>query len=334
MISRRSLMLSASALATLAATIAQPRDAQAQTIAYPTKSVRIISDSAAGSSNDVLIRVVAEQLSQVWGQQAIITNHPGAGGGVSAGVAKQADPDGYTLYIPAASTFLALRGAPGVSPNLPIDLPKDFLPVGLMMTQPMFIGVSHKLGVSTVPELIKLAKQKPGEVSFAATGRGRITHLAMELFQDMAGVKLTFVPYTGGPAAAMNDVTSGRVGIVLDGYPGVGGAIEGNLIKGLAVSSDKRLPGFESLPTMAETLPGFRAGGWSVVLVPVGTPAPIVRKLEADLKTVLARKEVISRFAQLGAFPGDLSGEQVSAFAKAEQEMWRPILERLAAEQK
>jgi tripartite-type tricarboxylate transporter receptor subunit TctC len=203
-----------------------------------------------------------------------------------------------------------------------------------MMTQPMFIGVSHKLGVSTVPELIKLAKQKPGEISFAATGRGRITHLAMELFQDMAGVKLTFVPYTGGPAAAMNDVTSGRVGIVLDGYPGVGGAIEGNLIKGLAVASDKRLPGFDKLPTMAETLPGFRAGGWSVVLAPVGTPAPIVRKLEADLKTILARKEVISRFAQLGAFPGDLSGEQVSAFAKSEQEMWRPILERLAADQK
>ena len=331
MINRRSLMLATSAFVMLAA---HPFASYAQTAAYPSKPVRIISDSAAGSSNDVLIRVVAEQLSQVWGQQAIVANHPGAGGGISAGVAKQADPDGYTLYIPASSTFLAIRGAPGVSPNLPIELPKDFLPVGLMMTQPMFIGVSHKLGVSTVPELIALAKQKPGDVSFAATGRGRITHLTMELFQEMAGVKLTFVPYTGGPAAAMNDVTSGRVGIVLDGYPGVGGAIEGNLIKGLAVASDKRLPGFDALPTVGETLPGFRSGGWSVVLAPAGTPEAIVRKLGADLKVVLARKEVISRFAQLGSFPGDMSPDQVVAFAKSEQEMWRPILQRLAAEQK
>lgn len=333
MISRRSLLLATGALAALTAAIAQPRDALAQA-AYPSKPVRLISDSAAGSSNDVLIRVVAEQLGQLWGQQAVVANHPGAGGGISAGVAKQADPDGYTLYIPASSTFLAIRGAPGVSPNLPIELPKDFLPIGLMMTQPMFIGVSHKLGVSTVPELIALAKQKPGDISFAATGRGRITHLTMELFQDMAGVKLTFVPYTGGPAAAMNDVTSGRVGIVLDGYPGVGGAIEGNLIKGLAVASDKRLPGFDSLPTVAETLPGFRSGGWSVVLAPVGTPEPIVRKLSADLKVVLARKEVTSRFAQLGSFAGDMSPDQVIAFARSEQEMWRPILERLANEQK
>jgi tripartite-type tricarboxylate transporter receptor subunit TctC len=331
MFNRRKLILTGAAAA-LGAHLAGPAAlAQAP---YPVKPVRIISDSAAGSSNDVLIRVVADQLGQLWGQQPVVANHPGAGGGVSVGVAKQAEPDGYTLYIPAASTFLAIRGAPGVSPNLPIELPKDFLPIGLMMTQPMFIGVSHKLGVSTVPELIKLAKQRPGDISFAATGRGRITHLAMELFQDMAGVKLTFVPYTGGPAAAMNDVTSGRVGIVLDGYPGVGGAIEGNIIKGLAAASDKRLRGFENLPTVAETLPGFRAGGWSVVLTPIGTPAAITRKLESDLRTVLARPELITRFAQLGAFPGDLTGEQVVTFAKSEQDMWRPILERLANDTK
>ncbi len=307
--------------------------AQAQT-PYPSKPVRIISDSAAGSSNDVIIRVVAEQFSQIWGQQVVVVNQPGAGGGISVGAAKQAEADGYTLFMPAASTFLALRGAPGVSPNLPIELPKDFKPIGLVMTQPMFIGVSHKLGVSTVPELIELAKKRPGEVSFAATGRGRITHLTMELFQEMAGVRLTFVPYAGGPAAAMNDVTSGRVGIVLDGYPGVGGAIEGNLIKGLAATSDKRLSGFEKLPTMAETLPGFRSGGWNVALAPVGTPDTVIRKVSADLKTVLARAEVISRFAQLGSFPGDMNPEQVIAFAREEQTMWRPVLERLAAEQK
>ncbi len=328
---RRSL-IAAAALAVAGAALAPIDKANAQ--AYPSKPVRIISDSAAGSSNDVIIRVVAEQLGQLWGQQALVVNHPGAGGGISVGVAKQAAADGYTLFMPAASTFLAIRGAPGVSPNLPIELPTDFLPIGLVMTQPMFIGVSHKLGVKTVPELIALAKQKPGDVSFAATGRGRITHVTMELFQEMAGVKLTFVPYAGGPAAAMNDVTSGRVGIVLDGYPGVGGAIEGNLIQGLAVTSDKRAPGFEQLPTVAETLPGFRSGGWNVMLAPVGTPPDIVKKLGADLKVILARQEVISRFRQLGAFTGDMTPDQVIAFAKSEQDMWRPILTRLAQEQK
>lgn len=330
MVTRRFLMIACAFLGA-GASVAFPQSAGAQ--GYPNKPVRIISDSAAGSSNDVIIRVVAEQLGQIWGQQAVVANHPGAGGGISVGVAKQAAPDGYTLYIPASSTFLAIRGAPGVSPNLPIELPKDFLPIGLVMTQPMFIGVSHTLGVKTVPELIALAKQKPGDISFAATGRGRITHLTMELFQDMAGVKLTFVPYTGGPAAAMNDITSGRVGIVLDGYPGVGGAIEGNLIQGLAVTSDKRAPGFEKLATVAETLPGFRSGGWNVMLAPIGTPADIIKKLGADLKVVLARQEVISRFAQLGSFPGDMTPDQVIAFAKSEQDMWRPILERLARQE-
>lgn len=332
MIVRQLQTMTMAALVAVSAGLPLMGDASAQS--HPTKPVRLISDSAAGSSNDVIIRVVAEQLGRIWGQQAVVANHPGAGGGISAGVAKQAAPDGYTLYMPAASTFLAIRGAPGVSPNLPIELPTDFLPIGLVMTQPMFVGVSHKLGVKTVPELIALAKQKPGDVSFAATGRGRITHITMELFQEMAGVKLTYVPYAGGPAAAMNDVTSGRVGIVLDGYPGVGGAIEGNLIHGLAVTSDKRAPGFDKLPAVAETLPGFRSGGWNVMLAPVGTPPDIIKKLGADLKIALAREEVVSRFLQLGSFPGDMTPDQVIAFAKSEQDMWRPILERLASDQK
>lgn len=297
---------------------------------YPSKSVRIISDSAAGSSNDVTSRILAEQLGVLWKQQVVVLNHPGAGGGISARVAAQADPDGYTFYTPAASAFLALKGAPGVSPNLPIVLPVDFLPVAMFTLQPMFIGVSHQLGVKTVADLIALAKQKPGEISFAATGRGRITHLTMELFQERAGVKLTFVPYAGGPAAAMNDVTSGRVGIVLDGYSGVGGAIEGNSIHGLAVASPKRLKEFPDLPTVAETLPGFFAGGWNVVVSPKGTPDPIIRKVGADVNKVLANPEVAARLAKLGAYLSSMSPEETTEFARKEQETWRPILEKLA----
>lgn len=313
-----------------AITMTSVASAQAQGAAWPAKSVKLISDSAAGSSNDVTSRVLAEQLSQLWKQQVVILNHPGAGGGISARVAAQAEPDGYTFYVPAASAFLALKGAPGVAPNLPIVLPRDFLPVAMFTLQPMFIGVSHKLGVKTVPDLIAMAKQKPGDVSFAATGRGRITHLTMELFQDRAGVKLTFVPYAGGPAAAMNDVTSGRVGIVLDGYSGVGGAIEGKSIHGLAVASPQRLKEFPDLPTVAETLPGFFAGGWNVVVAPKGTSADMIKKAGADINSVLAKPDVAARLAKLGAYLSPMPADEVAAFATKEQATWRPILERLA----
>jgi len=313
----------------LAALLGLATSAQAQG-AYPNKPVRLISDSAPGSSNDVTIRILAEHFGQLWGQQVQVLNHPGAGGGISARIASQAEPDGYTFYVPAASAFLALKGAAGVAPNLPIELPKDFKPVGLLMTQPMFIGVSKTLGVKNVAELIALAKRKPGELSFAATGRGRITHLTMELFQDMTGTKLTFVPYTGGPAAAMNDVTTGRVSIVLDGYPGVGGAIEGGMIMGLSNTAAARLEGFETMEVMAEAIPGFRAGGWNAVLAPLGTPDAIIAKVSADLKTVQKKKEMIDRYRQLGSFVGNMGPEELVAFAKSDQEMWRPILQRLA----
>ncbi len=304
--------------------------ASAQPADYPNKTVRIISDSAAGSSNDVTSRILAEQLSQLWKQQVLVLNHPGAGGGISARIAGQADPDGYTFYTPAASAFLALKGAPGVSPNLPIVLPTDFLPVAMFTLQPMFVGVSHKLGVKTVKELIDLAKQKPGDIAFAATGRGRITHLAMELFQERAGIKLTFVPYAGGPAAAMNDVTTGRIGIVLDGYASLGGAIEGNLIHGIAVASPSRLKEFPNLPAMSETVPGYFAGGWNVVVAPIGTSDAIVRKVGADVNRVLDNPDVAARLAKLGAYLSKMSPEETTAFARKEQDTWRPILEKLA----
>src|SRR5262249_31077532 len=149
------------------------------------------------------------------------------------------------------------------------------------------IGASHKSGIKTIADVIKLAKEKPGEVSYAATGRGRLTHLTMELLQVRAGIKLQLIPYAGGPAQAMNDVMSGRVPLVLDGYAGLAPAIKGNLIKGIASTALKRPPGFENLPTVAETIPDFFVGAWNVMLAPNGTPDAIVRKVNADLRVAL-----------------------------------------------
>jgi len=299
---------------------------------FPERPVTLISDAPAGLSSDVAVRIVAEQLSNLWKQQVVVINQPGGGGGISARAASRAEPDGYTFYTPSNSTFLQVKGAPGVAPNLPIEMPRDFLPVGFVSVQPMFIAVSPKLNVNSVAELIALAKQKPDTISFAATGRGRFTHLTMELFQERAGVKLIFVPYTGGPAAAMNDVTSGRVGIVVDGYPGLGGAIEGNLVKGLGVGSKERLGNFPNLPAISETLPGFFASGWTVLIAPVGTPPAILKKVSGDLIKIFDSPDLVARFAKLGLYPSKMSIDEVDAFVKEEQKTWRPILEKLAKE--
>jgi tripartite-type tricarboxylate transporter receptor subunit TctC len=247
-------------------------------------------------------------------------------------VASQSPGDGYTLYMPATSPFLALPGAPGVAPNLPIELPRDFVAISLVLEQPLYIGASHKSGINTIADVIRMAKEKPGEVSYAATGRGRLTHLTMELLQARTGIKLQLIPYAGGPAQAMNDVMSGRVPLVLDGYAGLAPAIKGNLIKGIASTAVKRPPGFENLPTVAETVPNLYVGAWNVLVAPLGTPDAVVKKVNADLRIALDDPEVNAKLAANGAFVRHISPQEVVAFVQSEQKTWRPILEQVRRE--
>ena len=305
--------------------------AQAQSD-YPNHAVKIIINSAPGSATDVAVRLMAERLGQVWGQQPVVENRPGAGGSMAVRAAATAPPDGYTLYVGAASTFTALKGAPGVAPNLPIELPRDFTPIGFITQQPMFIAVSPKIGVKSLPELIALAKKEPGALSYATTGRGRITHLTMELLQERAGIKLQMIPYSGGPTAAMSDVGTGRVAIVIEGYSGLAGGLNSHLINGIAVASLDRLDDFKDLPTVAETLPGFLAGGWNVLLAPIGTPDAIVQKASVDLRKALDDAEVKKKLAALGAYTHPMTPAEVTAFAQDQQRTWRPIAEKVAKE--
>ncbi len=215
---------------------------------YPDKPVTIISDAAPGSTPDVDARFVAEGLSKAWGQQVIVVNHPGANGSVAARAAAEAAPDGYTLYMPVLSTFVALSS---VAPNLPLKLPRDFIPIGYTAENPMFVAVSPSLHVNTLPELIAVARKKPGKISIAVTGIGRLTRLTGEVLQQRAGIKLLTVPYTGGPAAALGDVGSGRVSMIIEGYSGIVGAVKAGQVKTSAVASVSRLPQFPNLPTVA-----------------------------------------------------------------------------------
>jgi tripartite-type tricarboxylate transporter receptor subunit TctC len=298
---------------------------------YPTKPVTIICDAAAGSTPDVDTRFFAEGLGRIWKQQVITVNRPGGGGSIGARAAAEALPDGYTLYMPALSDFVAL---PGVAPNLPLQLPRDFVALGFTAENPMFFAVNPALGVNTLPELIALARKKPGSISYATTGVGRLTHLTGELFQMRADIKLLLVPYTGGPSHAVSDVSQGRVDFIIEGYSGVAAAVKGGLAKVIAVASAKRLPDFPDLPTVAETLPGFAATGWQVMVAPNGTPEPILRKVSQDTAIVAESDAVKRSLAKLGSYSHAMTAAEALAWVHQQQEMWRPVMERIAAQSK
>src|SRR5438067_4997896 len=162
---------------------------------YPNKPIRIITHSAAGGAPDVMLRIVGDRLGVLLGQQVVVLNQPGAGGAVAARAAASAAPDGYTLYMPAASAFVTLAG---LQPNLPLEVPRDFTPIGFVGEQPMFLTVTPELGISSLQEFIALAKKQPGKLSYAATGRGTMTHLTGELLKSRAGIDVLAIPYTGG----------------------------------------------------------------------------------------------------------------------------------------
>jgi len=312
-------------IVSLCAMALPPANAAHAQAAYPTKTVSIISDAAPGSTPDVDARFVAEGLAKVWGQQVIVVNHPGANGSVAARAAAEAIPDGYTLFMPALSTFVAL---PSIAPNLPLKLPRDFVPIGYTAENPMFVAVNPKLGVSTLPQLIALAKKEPGRISIAVTGAGRLTDLTGLLLQDRADVQLLRVPYTGGPAAALADVGSGRVSMIIEGYSGIVGAVKAGQVKLIAVASPERLPQFPDLPTVAETLPGFRALGWQVMVAPNGTPAAIVSKVSMDLSKVVSDPDFKQRLAKIGSYSRAMTPEQALAFVDQEQQTWAPLLQK------
>jgi tripartite-type tricarboxylate transporter receptor subunit TctC len=229
--------------------------------------------------------------------------------------------------MPALSTFVAL---PSVAPNLPLKLPRDFLPIGYTAENPMFIAVTPSLGVSTLPQLIALAKKEPAKISIAVTGVGRLTHLTGLVLQERADITLLPVPYNGGPAAALADVGAGRVSMIIEGYSGIVGSVKAGSVKLIAVATAERLPEFPDLPTVAETIPDFSATGWQVLVAPLGTPAPIVSKVSADLSKVVSDPDFKKRLANIGSYSRAMTPEQVLAFVQKEQDTWLPVLQKIA----
>jgi putative tricarboxylic transport membrane protein len=294
--------------------------------AYPTRPVKIIVPVGAASTPDVIGRIVADRLMQVWGQQVLVINRPGGGGIIAAQAAAAAEPDGYTLFFGISSTFVVL---PETHDKLPFDLHRAFVPISLVNEGPMVIAAASMLGVNTLADAIALAKKKPEGLLYAGNFRGSLPHMAGELFAARAGIKLTHVPYPGvGPA--LNDVIAGRIGLIVEAMSGLSGAIASGTIKPLAFTAARRLPDFPDLPTVSETIAGFEAKGWFALLAPAGVLDEIVRKVNRDLRGVLAQSELQRRFQTLGTYARPMSPAETALFIRGEQDLWRPIVRDLA----
>jgi tripartite-type tricarboxylate transporter receptor subunit TctC len=289
---------------------------------YPTKPVQIINQAAPGSGTDVLGRIVAEQLSQRLGQQVVIVSRPGAGGLIAAQAAVAAEPDGYTLYMPSSSALMVL---PQTHPHLPFDFHRNFVSSGMIGTQPLLIAVSPKLGVSTLPELIALAKKEPGKILYAGNTPGTLPALTGEMLKQRAGIDLTFVPYPGF-AAGLSDLKGGRISVIVESLSALAPAVQDGSIKLLATASDQRLPQFPDVPTVAETLPGFVATGWLALLARAGTPDSIVQTLSTALRASLADPELKRKFAQLATLPTPMSPAEMQVFIAREEKNWIPVI--------
>lgn len=273
-----------SLLSLVAATAALAQD-------YPTRPITLVVPYAAGGGNDVMARIVAEKMSKTLGQNIVVENRAGAGGSVATRQVARAAPDGYTLVLGGTGS-LAVN--PTLYNNVGYDPRKDFAPVGLIGTGQLIVLVNPDVPAKTIPELVALAKKEPGKLSYASAGVGSGIHLGAVLFELMADIKLTHVPYRGtGPA--LTDLIGGHVQIYFSSIPSAIGIAKEGKVRALAVTGPKRSPVFPDLPTVAETLPGFEAVLHYGIVAPAGTPKPIIAKLNAALLEAVAAPDTRER---------------------------------------
>ena len=304
----------------LLAVYAMPLPLHAQ--AYPAKPVRVIVPFPPGQAADIFARMVADRLSQVWGQSVFVENRAGGGGvpGVMAG--KQAAPDGYTLLVGTSGTL-------GVNPNIyakiPYDPIADFLPASNIFIVPLVVVAHPGFKPANIRELVAEAKAKPGTINYASAGPGTAQHMTGELFKSTAGIDLVHIPYKGsGPA--MTDLLGGQVAMMVDSLASALPHIKSGKIRILAVTSEQRAPQLPEVPTVAESgYPGFAGVGWSGFVLPAGTPRAIVDKVSADTQAILREPQMRERMIERGGIPDPLTPQAYADFIKAEVAKWGEV---------
>jgi len=296
---------------------------QMQSLDWPNRVVRFIVPFAAGGPTDIVARVVTEQLSKIWGQQAVIENRGGAGTNIGNEMVARSDPDGYTVLFATAS--LAVNRS--LYRSLSYDPIADFAAVSLVSRFSLFMFVPNSLPTKSVMEFVAYAKAYPGKLTLASPGTGSTPHLAGELLKQMAGIEMTHVPYRGA-SPALNDLIPGRV----DCYFGSGALLENmrsGQLRGLAVTSAKRDPVAPELPTMAEAgVPGYEVTSWHGLFVPARTPPEIVRKISVDTIAALGDPVVKSKLEQAGYMVVGSSPDELQTLLKSEIDKWSAVIKR------
>ena len=319
-IDRRKLLRTGTAAGLLSA-LPAPVRAQTQTQApWPTRFVRLIVPFAAGGANEAFARNLAARLSEIWGQQVVIENKPGAGGNIGADAAARAEPDGHTMLIASFPHAVARF----LYPSLSYDLVDSFAPVTLIGLTPNIMVVPNSSPARSVAEFI--AHAKASKLTFASSGLGTSIHLSGELFKRVAGIDMTHVPYRGG-APAVADLIPGRVDLMFNVMSSVLPQVRAGQMRGLAVTTAKRVSAAPEFPTFAEAgLPGFEVTGWFGFLVPAKTPPEIAAKIHADTARALADPTLRGRLEELGIVVVGSTPAELAAFLKAEMEKWGPVI--------
>lgn len=286
---------------------------------YPNKPIRMIVPFPPGGPNDILGRVVAAKLTEQLGQQVVVDNRGGAGGIIGAEIAARSAADGHTLLL-SGTASMAIN--PGLHKKLPYDPLKDFAPISMLATAPSLLTVHPSLAVRSVKDLITLAQAKPGKLNFVSAGHGTPPHLAGELFKSMTGVDMVHVPYKGG-GPALADLLAGQVELYFSGISSVLPFVKENRLRGVAVTSAKRTAVLPDTPTVSESgLPGFEVSNWYAVAAPAATPPAIIKRLNAEILTVLTVAELKKRFFELAADPFGSTPEQLAAYNRTELVKW------------
>ena len=289
---------------------------------FPNRPIRIVVPFAPGGGTDVLTRILAQQVSEEFKQQVIVENKPGAGGALGAGLVAKAPADGYTLYV--ASTATAMM--PSLYKNLGFDPIADFTPIAMIGTSPFILIATNSLPVKTLPEMIALAKAKPGTLSYGSAGMGSVNHVAMEMFKVMAGVNILHVPYKGS-SAALADVIGGQVSMMMDTVISATQQIKSSTVRALGSTSAERSPLSPDLPTVSELGPrGYEATVWYGLVAPKGIPDAIAQKLNMQFNKALASPAVRQRFVTLGAEPVLSTTVDFGKLIVAEEKKWTGVI--------
>jgi len=324
-LSRRTFIALSAALALPATTMAQG--------SWPTRPVRIVVPFAPGGTTDILARLLAPELSKVFGQQFIVDNRGGAGGNIGADHVAKSTGDGYTLLMGTVGTHGINKS---LYARLPYDPQKDFAPITLVAGVPnvmvMNTATAQRLGINSVQDFIRYAKANPGKLNMASSGNGTSIHLAGELFKAKTGIFMTHIPYRGS-APAVRDLLAGTMDVMFDNLPSAMPHIQAGTLKAFAVTSAVRSQTLPDLPTVAEAanLPDFEASSWFGLLAPAGTPPDIVNRLHEETAKALKSAEITSRLGGLGAIPGGTTPAEFTRQIATEIAKWAPVVQASGA---